>query len=90
MFSFSLVNLFAYYLLGTDKLAFSYVLGIGVVAEIALIRIFNNSITQVAWVVFSVGTVLAIIIAIYLFWEWRAGIKRVNATELYEAGAIIE
>lgn len=90
MFSFSLVNLFAYYLLGTDKLAFSYVLGAGVVTEITLISVFHSSITQVAWVVFSVGTALAIVIAVYLLWEWRIGLKRVNGTELYEAGTIIE
>ena len=71
MFLLSLVSIMTYYLLGTEHFNFAYVLGPGIVFEIAGIVFFHGSIAQIAWVVTFVGAALFVIIGFYLFWKWR-------------------
>lgn len=70
MFCFSLVSIMTYFLLGTDRFNFVYILAAGLGLESLAIYLFHTTIYQVAWVVAGVGILLALSMGVYLFLDW--------------------
>ena len=70
MFCFSLVSIMTYFLLGTDRFNFVYILAVGLVLECLAICLFHATIDQVAWIVAGVGVLLALSMGVYLFLDW--------------------
>jgi len=75
MFSFSLVSIMTYFLLGTDRFNAVYILAIGLGLECVAISLFHASIDQVAWIVTGVGVLLALSMGSYLFLDWRIHVR---------------
>ena len=70
MFFFSLVSIMTYFLLGTDRFAFVYILAVAVAVETVAISMYHRTIEQVAWIVAGIGFLLVLSIGTYLFLDW--------------------